>query len=147
VLPRNHLARNKFHLARNTVQKIKTCIIRNPYLRDFICNLERIYFILLTNFSISMDVSIWTICFHVILFFYYFPIFPKLIDINDIGICFIWRKKWPIKLKLRVLYVKHIWLMKLPTLHLIILVMTCKQYRIEFQEMMTVALNVLMDNF
>jgi hypothetical protein len=37
--------------------------------------------------------------------------------------------------------------MKLPILHLIILEMTCKQYEIEFQEMMMVALKVLMDNF
>jgi hypothetical protein len=44
------LAKNKFHLARNTVQQIKTGIIRNPYLRDFICNLEIMYFIVLTNF-------------------------------------------------------------------------------------------------
>ena len=34
-----------------TAQQIKIAgIIRNLYLRDFICNLERIYFILLTNF-------------------------------------------------------------------------------------------------
>jgi hypothetical protein len=42
--------KDKFYLGRNTVQQIKTCIIRNPYLRDFICNLEIMYFILLTNF-------------------------------------------------------------------------------------------------
>ena len=35
----------------HTAQQIKIAgIIRNSYLRDFIRNLERIYFILLTNF-------------------------------------------------------------------------------------------------
>jgi hypothetical protein len=33
------------------VQQIKIAgIIRNPYLRDCVCNLERIYIILFTNF-------------------------------------------------------------------------------------------------
>jgi len=34
----------------HTTQQIKTGIIRNSYLKDFVCNLKRIYFILLTNF-------------------------------------------------------------------------------------------------
>jgi len=79
VLPRIHLQRIALcsHLQRtmlrsqestckeqissckNTVQQIKTGIIRNSYLRDFICNLEIMHFILLANFIDENNNFVW----------------------------------------------------------------------------------------
>jgi hypothetical protein len=57
-----NLCSKGFHLARNKYGAIKiTDIIRNPYLRDCVCNLERIYIVLLTNFIDLLQIicQIW----------------------------------------------------------------------------------------
>ena len=79
-------------------------------------------------------------------YFLFFSIFSQTNWYQWYRYMFYLKKKVTNKAKVED-YVKHIWLMKLSFLHLIILVMTCKQYGIEFQGMMTVALKVLMDNF